>query len=223
VRSWIDRFNAGDNAGAAGLWSTPAKVQADFPALSQTLTTRAQVQQLTAQQNCTLKLDAPITVTGSLAVARVTASAQRPGAAGCTLAGTEYSYRFTVTGERISSLHSTLTETMVVVDWVTLRNAGNDTLSAELWSAPGTAHTTDSPTTFQLASPSEIEQFWAHRGCSWTQAAQPVLQNGTVRVLLTRSGTRPAHNACTETGTKFQASVTFRSGRISQWLETPSS
>ncbi len=223
VRAWLDRFNAGDSAGAAGLWSTPATARIDFPAFTGTFKTPTQVQQWTAEQQCELRLDAPIAVTGSVAAAQVTATAPRPGASGCTLANTEYSYRFTVNGGRISSLHSTLTPTMTVVNWVMLRNAGNDTLSAQLWASSGTIHVTDTPTTFHLASNSDIERFWGHRGCTWTQAAPPVLQNGSVRIVLTRSGTRPAHNACTETGSKFQASVAFSGGRISQWLESPQS
>jgi serine/threonine protein kinase len=221
VRAWIDRFNSGANASASSLWSTPATVRADFPALSDTFTTPAQVQQWTAQQECTLQLNAPIVVTGSAAVAQVTAAAPRPGAKGCTLAGTEYSYQFTVTGGRITSLHSTLTPTMIAIDWVALRNTGNDTLSAQLWAPSGTAHVTDTPGTSHLGSPSEIEKFWAHRGCTWTLAATPALQNGSVRMVLMRSGTRPGHNACTETGSKFQATVAFSGGRISQWIESP--
>jgi hypothetical protein len=110
---------------------------------------------------------------------------------------------------------------MIAIDWVALRNTGNDTLSAQLWAPSGTAHVTDTPGTSHLGSPSEIEKFWAHRGCTWTLAATPALQNGSVRMVLMRSGTRPGHNACTETGSKFQATVAFSGGRISQWIESP--
>jgi hypothetical protein len=221
VNAWLQRFNSGANANAAALWATPAAVRADFPAFSGTFTTPAQVQQWTAQQQCRLQLGAPIAVTSSVAVARVTATGPRPGAAGCSLTGTQYSYRFTVAGGRISGLHSTLTPAMTVTDWIALRNAGNDTLSAQLWASSATVHTADLPATVQLQSSSAIEQFWARRGCSWTQAGPVALQNGVVHVTLTRTGTRPGHNACTETGMKFQAAASLTGGRISKWIETP--
>jgi hypothetical protein len=225
ARAWLQDLNAGANARAAALWATPASVQADFPAFSASFTSADQVQQWIAQQGCQLHQHGPIAPQGSVAVMPVTAVAPRtsPGAGACELIGTDYSFRFTASNGRITRLVSALTPRSVVFNWLVLRNAGLDSLSAELWSAPATVKTIMPTGTFVLATSTEIERFWALRGCIWTEQGSGTLRDGVLAVHLYRGGTRPGSSIsgpCSEAGTSFLARVTVSGSRITRLIET---
>jgi serine/threonine protein kinase len=222
--AWLRDFDAGANARAAALFATPASVETDFPASTARFTTTGQIRTWTAQQPCELRRDGPIAPDGSVAVMRVTAIAARTsaGATACNVAGTEYSYRFTVGNGRITALAAVLTPTSVVFDWLVLRNLGRDTLASQLWRPPATVQTILPTANSVLHAPAEIDRFWAHLGCIWTQEGPSRLAGGVVTIRLYRGGTRPSPTAgpCTKTGTSFLAHVTVAGSRITRLIET---
>ncbi len=224
ARAWLRYLNAGDNVRAAALWATPASARADFPAFAESFATTDQIRRWIAQQGCQLRQDAPIAADGSVAVMRVTAIAPRlsPGAEACTAIGTDYSYRFTASDGRITSFASVLTPRSVVLNWLKLRNAGNDSLSAQLWTSPATVRTVLPTATFVLRTPAEIERFWARRGCIWTEEGPGRLRDGVLAVRLLRGGTRPSPGAgpCSQSDTTFVAHETVTGSRITQLIET---
>jgi hypothetical protein len=224
ARAWLRDFNAGANARAAALWATPASIRTDFPPYTASFTTTAQIRRWTAQQGCQLRQDGPIAPDGSVAVVGVTAVAPRtsPGATACTVIGTDYSYRFAVSNDRITSLASVMTPRLVVFNWLELRNTGHDSLSAQLWTSPATVQTVLPTATFALRTLAEIERFWAHRGCIYTEEVPGRLRDGVLAIRLSRGGTRPSPSAgpCTETGTTFLAHITIAGSRITRLIET---
>jgi hypothetical protein len=225
ARAWLRDFNAGATARAAALWAVPASVQADFPAFSASFTSAEQVRQWTAQQGCQLQQAGPIAAQGSVATMHVTAVAPRTsaGAEACKLIGTEYAYRLTASNGRITRLVSALTPRLVVLNWLVLRNAGRDDLSAQLWTAPATVKTILPTATFVLSSPTEIERFWAQRGCIWTEQGPGRLRDGVLAVPLYRGGTRPGSSItgpCSQAGTGFVVHVTVTGSRITRLIET---
>jgi hypothetical protein len=131
-------------------------------------------------------------------------------------------YRFTTRSSHITGLASVLTPETTVFDWLVLRNAGNDALSAKLWSAPATIATVLPTATFTLRTASAIEQFWAHRGCIYTEQGDVTLRGAILTVRIARGGTRPSPTVgpCTETGTTFVAHVTVTGRHITKLVET---
>jgi serine/threonine protein kinase len=222
--AWLRYFDAGANASAAALWATPASVRADFPAYTGSFTTTDQIQQWTARQGCQLRRDGPIAPDGSVAVMRVTAVGPRtsPGATACEVTGTDYSYRFTASDGRITTLASVMTPRSVVFNWIVLRNTGHDSLSAQLWTPPAKVQTVLPTATFVLRTPGEIERFWASRGCIYTEIGSGRLRDGVLAIRLDRGGTRPSPSAgpCSESGTTFVAHVTVAGSRITRLIET---
>jgi hypothetical protein len=224
ANAWLAAFNAGHNASAAALWGVPGGAQIDFPADSAQFRTAPEVEAWTAEQGCRLLQDGPITTSGSVATVEVTATIPRtsPGARACNVIGTRSTYRFTTRSSHITGLASVLTPETTVFDWLVLRNAGNDALSAKLWSAPATIATVRPTATFTLRTASAIEQFWAHRGCIYTEQGDVTLRGAILTVRIARGGTRPSPTVgpCTETGTTFVAHVTVTGRHITKLVET---